>query len=480
MGFKEPLHQGQVEVLQWVADGCPEGKWQGHSYKTTANALAGRRLLTISKKGGTWRAELLSAGRYYLEHGDYPPDHWKVRKKAASVRTMASTAPAAPPAQPRPAPPKPRTSRRASADGPKPTAKLVEELLAAGGTLVREVGPDRPSYSQLVGIINRRKLIPDEGQVLLTELGGNRVEIRLASVSDWTTQQPSEIADASRGKRSHPAVAELRSSSMLSGITPASTRARAFRLLNALAVEAKVRGIAVSAVKRDRHGFRQHHGNIRGDLFFKFEHVVCAVDISQHNDRIPHEPTASELEYKRRTGYDYIPAYDYVKSERLKIVAECDSRYSGKRSWSDTKTLALEYRLPDVLQCLIGWEDDAVRRLEQERLATIQRQKREKEEAAKATEAYYEQARVDHLLSTFQLWKLGNELREFLCALEARVALLDGEKRAAAEAWLTWCREYVAARDPLERPISAPDTPPPGYGEVAEFRKKLGFTTAYW
>jgi len=68
---RKPVNARQLEVLRWVADGCPEGVMTDFSYKTTAVALRNRRLLKVSKRGG-WRAELTDDGRYYLAHGAYP------------------------------------------------------------------------------------------------------------------------------------------------------------------------------------------------------------------------------------------------------------------------------------------------------------------------------------------------------------------------------------------------------------------------
>lgn len=44
---------------------------EGHSYKVTAGVLRDRRLVTISKRGGTWSAELTDAGAHYLKHGKH-------------------------------------------------------------------------------------------------------------------------------------------------------------------------------------------------------------------------------------------------------------------------------------------------------------------------------------------------------------------------------------------------------------------------
>lgn len=74
------VNERQLEVLQWVADGCPDGKWDEGvtTYKLTATALQNRRLVKI-RKGTTvdkrWECTITEAGRHYLEHGDYPPGH---------------------------------------------------------------------------------------------------------------------------------------------------------------------------------------------------------------------------------------------------------------------------------------------------------------------------------------------------------------------------------------------------------------------
>lgn len=61
----------QLEVLRWIADGCPDGVMEDSSYKTTAVALKNRGLADVSKGGG-WHATITEAGAHYLEHGRYP------------------------------------------------------------------------------------------------------------------------------------------------------------------------------------------------------------------------------------------------------------------------------------------------------------------------------------------------------------------------------------------------------------------------
>lgn len=65
----------QLEVLRWIADGCPADRWTGESHKASARALASRGLAKVSRPksaGGSWTATLTDAGCHYLAQGAYP------------------------------------------------------------------------------------------------------------------------------------------------------------------------------------------------------------------------------------------------------------------------------------------------------------------------------------------------------------------------------------------------------------------------
>ena len=65
--------------------------------RSSARALASRRLLVITGHGAAWRAELTDAGRHYLEHGDYPEGHFVtiVSRAAAPVKKAPRRKPSA-------------------------------------------------------------------------------------------------------------------------------------------------------------------------------------------------------------------------------------------------------------------------------------------------------------------------------------------------------------------------------------------------
>lgn len=63
----------QLEVLRWIADGCPHRNWPNETHKNTARALASRGLAAVGRKQKVWTAEITEAGSYYLTHGHPMP-----------------------------------------------------------------------------------------------------------------------------------------------------------------------------------------------------------------------------------------------------------------------------------------------------------------------------------------------------------------------------------------------------------------------
>jgi len=52
----------------------------------STGALADRGLLTVSRRGSRWRAEITDSGRFYLEHGNHPDDPELAGSAVASER----------------------------------------------------------------------------------------------------------------------------------------------------------------------------------------------------------------------------------------------------------------------------------------------------------------------------------------------------------------------------------------------------------
>src|SRR5271163_4395901 len=72
MPRRQPLSDRQVNVLQWIADDCPDREWPDESHKLSARALESRGLARVRRKGKLWHAVLTEDGQHYLDHGRYP------------------------------------------------------------------------------------------------------------------------------------------------------------------------------------------------------------------------------------------------------------------------------------------------------------------------------------------------------------------------------------------------------------------------
>lgn len=467
-----PLNHRQLEVLNWINDGCPPGRWTDVRFKTVAIALQSRRLASISKRGGEWNAVVLPAGVHYLTHYEYPPGHWKIRKgRTSSAERDREVQPSpSPPRQPRPA----RRPEPPAPDGLTPTRKLLKDIIDSGGIFELDTKEDKTSYRSLVGIINRRGMAPDGQEVIMLRgKSYHHVLFRLSSVSDWQTELPSTTMAAERIGRWHPAVATLRKDKRLDSIEK-ELRGKAFRLLHALTREAEARGHSVRLPRRSHHGYLEDTSKLGGDVIFKVGDIECSVNILQPKERVDHTPTAYEVEREKKYGWP--PSrYDYVPANRLSIVIDTDSRFSSKESWTETKTLPLHVRLPDVMMTFERWAAIDTEAKEAERHAQIEQRERTAREEELARRAYVQHALGDRLVADANEWEMRGRLRRYLAEMALRIeCIADDEERAAATDWLSWCEEYAAKRDPFAKPIRQPKVNAPGYSDIQEFRKRLG------
>ena len=92
MARRPPLSARQLDVLQWIADGCPGRDWPDETHKNTARALDSRGLAWVSRKRKLWQAVLTPDGRHYLDHGRYPQLPTPERHASVSPAGSGTTA----------------------------------------------------------------------------------------------------------------------------------------------------------------------------------------------------------------------------------------------------------------------------------------------------------------------------------------------------------------------------------------------------
>src|SRR4051794_29913193 len=112
---------------------------EGHGHKTTARALATRRLIKVSKQKDSWSAELIADGRYYLDHDKFPVVRSSAKQPTRSSPRHSMSG-AVPPVVDASSSPPERPARRLSR-----AEQLVADVVAADGSLQRPAKPCRRS-----------------------------------------------------------------------------------------------------------------------------------------------------------------------------------------------------------------------------------------------------------------------------------------------------------------------------------------------
>lgn len=211
----QPLTVRQVEVLQWVADGCPAGVWRDFTYKTTAYALAARGLLSVVRRRHQWSATLTDDGRFYLQHGRYP-----------SAPDPAGHPP---------------TSETGSAADDFAAHLLAQLTQGAGQIIVRSPSDrERASYRRAIHLLITGHRLPEGFVLRHTRRDHGDLTIRLTPRAADPRPAPPQVSVPPSTAAVSPEVRALASRVRLAVTEP--TRERAARILQAIAEQCAARG----------------------------------------------------------------------------------------------------------------------------------------------------------------------------------------------------------------------------------------------
>lgn len=78
-----PVNDKQRRVLDWLSTGATQDPPEP-DMKLSAAALKSRGLVKVRRLQGKWTCELTDLGRYYVEHGAYPPEPEEPAKEPAT------------------------------------------------------------------------------------------------------------------------------------------------------------------------------------------------------------------------------------------------------------------------------------------------------------------------------------------------------------------------------------------------------------
>jgi hypothetical protein len=439
-----PLNARQVDVLRWIANGCPPGVMEGHSYKTTAVALQDRRLVVVSKKGGVWSATATEAGRYYAEHGRHPPE-----LAARTLAGVTSTEPWGTPASEGELPP----AGTARADA----LRLLAELHQTDGT-VRIESPDestRAAYRRAIHAAKQFKLVPEGFHLLHTGRTSGDLVIRLSDDRNPDETDWNRIRLNARRVTTDPALVFAALEKDPEGLdVAADSRRRAIKLIRQLAEQIQQRGHKLGVSTKTKHP----------KLFLLIGEMRRSVELHEEYDEKPHVPTAEEIRQFRRKPWLPLPRMDRVATGRLRLQIE-RAGWGNTDNWSDEKRRPLETQLPTIMREVAqhAAEDEQAwlerQRKHREQLAAWKRQEEEERrqwEAAMAAAVpmAIEAHRRSAFRAAYDCWAAANRLRGFCDVLDGAA-----EARRLAE-WAAWGRRAVHDLDPVGNPGRLADVAP--------------------
>ncbi|MFD5180568.1 hypothetical protein ACFWM1_32485 [Nocardia sp. NPDC058379] len=502
MARTDPISGAQLAVLNWVAEGCPDGVMKGHTYKHSAKALEWRRLLTVSTKGGTWRAELTEAGRYYLERGRYPDGHWASKHRARAprrpiqqqgqagvsdrrqrvhvdaavqrnevnggdrtVHTEGETREARPPVadsspvgKPLSAPGKKQQPRRS-----RPVDNLIADIVDAGGTLLVQRTADGPNYDSLIRSAVRFGKVP-QGKLLVTARGQSPRELAIKLVD-----QPKPLIVPPRRTLAHPAAIRLRDDDTSMQFTP-SVRVWSLGVVDVLASALAAEGADVYAVPgHDRRGgYHNRRNSPPNVLRVKIKGHTFGVQMVEPPEKVPHEATPTELARAARDSAYSIAKYDVVPSGRIMLTIT-NGVSCLESSWTYSDDEGTVDLAPVVLELGLRAADAEAKRLADERDAA---ERRHRWEAAMATaeSAFADAHRAKVFREQAERWRQLQELDEYLAAMRSYVAALDDAHDAEEAArWLEWVSNYRKGLDPLHGTLGMPAIPKPGADDLKPY-----------
>lgn len=441
MAQRKTLSQAQLDLLQWVDEGCPGGVYEGFDHRISAAALRRRGLVQTSGHGGKWEVRITAAGREYLrtskEPGAAPP-----RQANISV-----------------------------------TEKLVRDVQAAGGVLrlKQERGPGSVDWEGRVRATIQLGRVP-AGKRLICRRRDDECEIRLEDLAPGLEPRPMGVPVPERVARYHPVVKRFRRDAEHLEVSRAQL-GRASRILQALVTAAGRRGWVVAnvrAAKGAQPSTRAWTAARRGHLLVSVGDFSQAVRIREEGLPSRARWRGKLLDSRFRAGETHKePIDEYEEKATGRLVINLVPSFGG-RMWADRKSWTLEEKLPEVIQEIeISAEVDLHRREEAERAG--ERRRHEWEAAMTAAERRYLDAwRADRLIRRVESWRQVEEIKAYCDAVEARY---PPDRNPKAADWIGWARCHIERIDPLAKEPSMPADPENVRGE--DLRPYLGHWSPY-
>jgi hypothetical protein len=438
---------------------------------TTSRALKDRGLIAMPRKNGKWQAQIIEAGRFYLEHGHHPdrPEPAPRKPRSPAPGAKAPTAPrpqqdAAPPAETKLA-----AQRAVKPPRPSPAeigAALIAQVQEAGRFLRIPDPSDEERARYRRAFDAARQCTPDGYHLKYSGRAKGDFFLGLLRVTgeDDTKWNRIRLARSRVITDVEDVLAVVTADHSAYEISE-EVLPRVLTLLRLLAEQALARygEIAVSKKRKQPRPLFTVHGRTYEISFRERQKQVRYV---------PKQPGRRTYDWQRVT-----PARKFEPSGELELVVGQHSgygyghSYGWKKEWADTAKKPLEEQIGSVFRALKARAKEQERaRLEREAEQQRLREERERQEAERRRlEAEREErerreweaavsaasikavraARADHFGTALEQWGAAGEMRAFCAALdEAADAPEDALEVERLREWSAWGKAEADRLDP--------------------------------
>jgi hypothetical protein len=405
----------QFHVLSWISDGCPDGVMTDINHRITARALANRGFVIIHGRGPAWSATITAAGTAALKDEAKPEEEARAAESEAEV--------------------------------------LLRAVIGAGGSLSYTGKRDHEREVRLLAAALKVPWRPTGKKLELFSPWDTDPEWRIVDhFPDLVKAAPVPVPDTLR--KPHLAVVAYEENKDRQQVSKPYIR-RASLLLQAVAVEAELRGYSARARKKSTSEYGRTSGDEAADV-----HLVIEIDGFTYPMTIKEisEPGGASVDYHARAklpGWLARRQTAFISTGRLQL--SLDHAWNGRRhEFRDSKRSTLENALPELLREIEirNLKRQALRRADQDAEA---RKRARWEEAMRQAQADLQfDHRATRLRDQVSAWQEVRSIRGYIDAMKARAADLPDDGRVEADAWIEWAERYAARLDPLIRPLAVP------------------------
>jgi len=427
------LNERQIEILEWIKDGCPDGVFPADSFahRVSARALASRGLIRISGRGDAWEAAVTPRGAVWPaateEDAAVLARQKKVAEVEAKVAAEAGTkllrATRIPVEQRRRVPvvkePSKAEQRQRLVDG------LTKRLLLEGKPIT--LMDEKWHYPELDWMLRAAERSPDRphGKVLsIKTTSYNEEGSHVLSFEPYFRDfvEVVEITVPERVGKYHPAAKEFLEKKDWHPVGK-ELRPRAARILHAIAKEAERRGIKVLTYSEAEKKRRGNDRGWRGGSWVVFE--------TEHRDY----------------GFEIWEA-----KGQLNLRQGSPPSLYGSPTFGDRKIVRLEDRLAEAFVRFEIWRLEQAHREEQWRLEAERKQRAWEAAMAQARIDYVEHAKWEHFKELSNTSEKITRHRQFLELAREATRSLPAERQDAAIEYLSEMASVIDSLDPLASP----------------------------